>query len=298
MIGVPGEILAEVERTLETQRGGGAVKSVRPVGGGCISPCARVEVSGEAFFLKWSRAGDTPADFFAAEARSLEALRGSSAVHVPVVRGSAERWLLLEWLEPAQPTTAGWSHLGRALATLHAKPQPCFGWPEPNYIGALPQVNHPTASWGAFWRERRLAPQLERAYRAGYFALAERRRFERLLVRMETLLHTGDGEGPSLLHGDLWSGNVLFTIPGIAALIDPSVYCGHREVDLAMAELFGGFHTNFFSAYREARPLRQGYVELRRPLYQLYYQLVHVNLFGRGYVSGVVDSLAAAEAAM
>jgi fructosamine-3-kinase len=296
---VPGEVLADVQAHLAREGVREPTRcSVRPVGGGCISPSARLDVGGVAFFLKWSRDGSTPADFFAAEARSLDALRRADALRVPAVRGVADRWLLLEWLEPSQPSATGWADLGRGLAALHALPaSDGFGWSAANYIGTLPQANEPATSWGAFWRERRLAPQLERAYRAGHFAAPERRRFERQLVRMEMLLEAGDADGPSLLHGDLWSGNVHFTAAGAPAVIDPSSYHGHGEVDLAMAELFGGFAPAFFDAYREARPLRTGYAELRRPLYQLYYLLVHVNLFGRGYVAGAVGALAAAEAA-
>jgi fructosamine-3-kinase len=295
---VPAAVLAEVRTHVEREAGAAAeLRAVHPVGGGCISPCARVRIGEESFFLKWAGKADPPAAFFVEEARSLEALRERAAVRVPRVRGVTEQWLLLEWLEPGAPTRDGWAALGRSLAAVHAPQGESFGWPAANYIGTLPQDNGRSDTWGAFWRERRLAPQLERAYAAGFFAAPERRRFERLLVRMESLLAAGDAEGASLLHGDLWSGNIHFTESGTAALIDPSSYRGHREVDLAMAELFGGFAADFFDAYAEAFPLRAGYVELRRPLYQLYYQLVHVNLFGRGYVAGTLGLLEAAEAA-
>jgi fructosamine-3-kinase len=293
---VPETVLAEVRAHLEREGSPPELRSARPLGGGCISPCARIQLGGEAFFVKWGGPG-TPRDFFIEEARSLEALRARGAVRVPAVRGAAERWLLLEWLEPGSPGRSGWSELGRGLAAVHAPRSESFGWPASNYIGTLPQDNGAASGWGAFWRERRLAPQLERAFAAGFFAGPDRRRFERLLVRMDALLADGDAEGASLLHGDLWSGNIHFTSDGVAALIDPSSYHGHREVDLAMAELFGGFEAPFFEAYTEAAPLRPGYAELRRPIYQLYYQLVHVNLFGRGYIAGTIGSLDAVEAA-
>jgi len=128
-------------------------------------------------------------------------------------------------------------------------------------------------------------PQLERAYAGGYFAGPERRRFDRLLERLEEWLAPVAEEGPSLLHGDLWSGNVHVLASGEAALVDPSCYRGHREVDLAMTELFGGFGGGFRAAYEEAWPLLPGYAESRRAVYQLYYLLVHVNLFGDAYVN-------------
>jgi fructosamine-3-kinase len=161
-----------------------------------------------------------------------------------------------------------------------------FGWAADNFIGSLPQANSACVRWPQFWAEQRLFPQWERARRSGHFDAADGRAFRRLLARLDDLLAPGDADGPSLLHGDLWGGNVHVISGGEAALIDPSTYHGHREVDLAMAELFGGFGASFLPAYREAWPLAPGYDEARRALYQLYYVLVHVNLFGAGYVAG------------
>ena len=163
-----------------------------------------------------------------------------------------------------------------------------------NYIGSTPQPNPWTLDGHAFFAEQRLLFQARLAQRRGLLSAADVRRVEKLAQRLPEL---APAQSASLLHGDLWSGNIHFTTDGTAALIDPSSYHGHREVDLAMAELFGGFETPFFAAYAEAFPLRPGYFELRRPIYQLYYQLVHVNLFGRGYLAGTLGSLEAAESA-
>ncbi|MGH7553627.1 MAG: fructosamine kinase family protein, partial [Longimicrobiales bacterium] len=206
-----------------------------------------------------------------------------------------ERWLLLEWLEPGRANTRTMPDLGNVLARAHHNRGEAFGWPTDNFIGSLPQGNDWMKSWPEFWRSRRLLPQLERAYAAGHFDARDRRRFDVLLERLEVALANAAGDGPSLLHGDLWSGNVHVMRDGSAALVDPSSYYGHREVDLAMAELFGGFDRAFFDAYREAWPVAEGYREVRRPIYQLYYLLVHVNHFGAGYVAG---SKAAVEAAL
>ncbi len=292
-------IPADVERALAAAWGARLGRDPRiaggtPVGGGCISPAVRLEAgSGEVAFLKWG-ASDTPAGLFAAEARGLAALRAPGAVRVPEVLGVGDEgagWLLLEWLEPALPATGTWEALGRGLAALHGTRAERYGAAADNFIGSLPQVNGWLDDWAAFWRERRLEPQLRRAYAAGYFAPGERRRLDRLLAALPERLAEAGGDGASLLHGDLWSGNVHLTSGGVAALIDPSCYHGHREVDLAMSELFGGFDAEFYRAYAEAWPLLPGYDPVRRGIYQLYYLLVHVNLFGGGYVRGALAAV-------
>ncbi|MDX1674517.1 MAG: fructosamine kinase family protein, partial [Longimicrobiales bacterium] len=202
-------------------------------------------------------------------------------------------WLLLEWLEPGSGGPGAWRRLGAELAALHRHGDDRFGADADNFIGSLPQANGRTDSWPDFWRDRRLEPQLRQAVDRGLMDDGDRRRFDALFDRLEEILAVGSEEGPSLLHGDLWSGNVHMTDDG-AAVIDPSVYHGHREVDLAMAELFGGFERGFFEAYDDGWPRTAGYAPTRRAVYQLYYLLVHVNLFGSGYVGRTRSALASA----
>ena len=202
---------------------------------------------------------------------------------MPRVIAAGERWLLLEWLEPARATDAAWSDFGARLAALHAPRQQRSGWPQDNYIGLLPQSNDWTADWAEFWRAHRLEPQAERARASGLLGRGDADRFEELYARLPELLAAGQADGSSLLHGDLWSGNVHAT-GGSIALIDPSCSYGHREVDLAMAALFGGFPEPFWIAYERAAPCEPRGARTRRAIYQLYYLLVHVNLFGSGYV--------------
>jgi fructosamine-3-kinase len=257
------------------------------VAGGCISPCARIaRTDGDVAFLKWTDDAKTPDHFFRAEAEGLERLGAAGAVRVPSVLAVGDRWLLLEWLEPGAATDAVWERLGGELAALHRVRAEAFGAAEDNFIGSLPQANGWSASWPEFWRERRLLPCYREAYEAGHFGPRDRARFDALLDRMEQALDDVASEGPSLLHGDLWNGNVHPLRDGGAALIDPSCYYGHRDVDLAMAELFGGFGRRFFDAYDDAWPRAEGYRDVRRPIYQLYYLLVHVVLFGAAYVAG------------
>jgi protein-ribulosamine 3-kinase len=263
------------------------------VSGGCISAVARVETkAGNTMFLKWADDEERGA-LFAEEARSLRALADARVIRVPHVYGVGKRWILIEWLPPDVGTAAAWKEFGQDLADLHRVQNPKFGWPAPNYIGLLPQNNDWSTSWPEFWRDRRLLPQLQRARASGALNDREEREFVALFNDLEALLEPGQREGASLLHGDLWSGNVHPT-PGAIALIDPSSYYGHREVDLAMAELFGGFRGSFYDAYNAHWPLINEGREQRRAIYQLYYLLVHVNLFGGSYLDGTRTALAKA----
>jgi fructosamine-3-kinase len=281
-----------LRRSLEARLG--PVGVARGVGGGSINHAARVEGPNGPYFVKYS--DDAPSGIFAAEARGLEALAAAgSELVVPRVlticddlEPDTPAWLALEWLEPA-PRAAGFGErLGRGLAALH-RSGGAWGWEEDNFIGSLPQENAPAASWAAFWWARRLEPQLRLAHAAGRLPGRERE-WERLREALPRLLAPAEDDGPSLLHGDLWSGNVVASARG-PALVDPAAYRGHREVDLAMTELFGGFGADFHAAYDEAWPLRPGYREERRGVYQLFYLLVHVNLFGGGYVAQTAEVL-------
>jgi protein-ribulosamine 3-kinase len=246
---------------------------------------------GEAF-LKYNT--DAPAGMFAAEAEGLRALRAvGTSLRVPEVldvldaRGPHDAGaLLLEWLEPARPGAGYWDRLGRGLAELHRVGRGGWGWEGNGFIGPLPVGNDPSESWATFWHERRLEPMLRRV-RGGGWSVGRGEEWDTLWRVLPTLLEPAEAEGASLLHGDLWSGNVLATPAdgGVApALVDPAVYRGHREVDLGMAELFGGFPAEFFDAYRDAWPTQPGEAG-RRAAYQLFYLLVHVKLFGAGYVA-------------
>lgn len=273
-----------VRRAVEARLG--PVRSASPVAGGCINQGTRVELADGPVFVKYN--ADAPPGLFTAEARGLDALRAAAdGLTVPRALAWAEAeegapaWLALEWLEPSPRAADFAERLGRGVAALHgAGAAEGWGWMEDNFIGPLPQANAPAASWADFWQTRRLMPQLELARRAGRMP-GKAADWERLMDRLPDLLAPAEADGPSLLHGDLWGGNVL-AAPDGPALIDPAVYRGHREADLAMTELFGGFGERFHAAYREAWPLQPGY-PARRAVYQLWYLLIHVNLFGGGY---------------
>lgn len=227
------------------------------------------------------------AGMFSAEARGLRWLRDAGAIRVPEVLGVGEGdegFLLLEWLDSGVPAGGFDERLGTELAALHRAGAVTLGWTCDNYIGSLPQSNTPSATWAEFFWERRLWAQARRAVSEHRIDEALLRALESLGGRMVELL--GVEEPPARLHGDLWSGNLMVGPAGEPCLVDPAVYGGHREVDLAMMRLFGGFGPPVFAAYHEAFPLSSGH-EDRVALYQLYPLLVHVNLFGGGYAAQV-----------
>ena len=197
-------------------------------------------------------------------------------------------WLALAWLAPGPAAVGHDEALGTGLARLHACRPASFGLDHDNFIGTLPQANGALPTWADFYGERRLRPQVARAARAGLLPTSLRRDLEHLIERLPLLV--GPAEPPARLHGDLWGGNAHTDARGQPVLIDPAAYGGHREVDLAMMRLFGGFAPRVFDAYAASTPLAPGH-EARISLYQLYPLLVHLNLFGTGYLRQVADAV-------
>jgi fructosamine-3-kinase len=273
---------------------GSAVRGSRPLAGGDINQAHAVALAdGRQVFVKTN--APAPRTMFPAEARGLGWLAEAGALRVPRVlavsasEGVGPSFLALELIEPGPPARDFHEALGRGLAALHRTGAPAFGLDHDNFIGRLPQSNgEVTGEWADFFRERRLEPQLKRAVDGGRASARMRQGFDQLFDRLPDLV--GAPEPPSRLHGDLWGGNLMCDADGAPCLIDPAVYGGHREVDLAMMRLFGGFGSRVFAAYEEAAPLPDGHAE-RVPLYQLYPLLVHVNLFGGSYVGAVESAL-------
>jgi protein-ribulosamine 3-kinase len=258
--------------------------------GGNINTAAQVFSSEGVFFVKWNVAeppSDTPETMFETEARGLDLLRRTDTVRVPGVVGHGQQggkaYLILEHLDAEPPQPNYWEQLGQQLAELHSHTQPRFGLGFDNFIGTLPQDNTPTTNGIDFFFEKRLLPLAGQARYKGLISSDLLDRFYRLYRQLPNLL---PHERPALLHGDLWTGNLLTDDTGAPALVDPAVYYGFREAELAFTQLFGGFDARFFAAYDNAFPLEPGFDE-RVPIYNLYPLLVHVNLFGTGYVSGL-----------
>ncbi len=253
------------------------VRGLRRVGGGCINEAAVADTPEGPLFVKWNRS--PPPGLFPSEAEGLRALR-TGALVVPRVLGATEAVLVLEYLPPGSPVADFNERLGRGLARLHANTAPAFGFGVDGYCGTTPQPNGWMPRWPDFWRERRLGFQLDLAARTRGVDPQDRRAGERLLARLDDLL--GEAEPPALIHGDLWSGNLHVAPDGLPALVDPAAYFGHREAELGMMVLFGGFSDRVFQAYDAERPLQPGWRE-RLPLYSLYHLLNHFHLFGGGY---------------
>jgi len=273
---------------------GSGIKSQRPLSGGDINDAYELELSsGVHVFLKTNERA--PATLFPAEAHGLDWLREARALRIPQVlavssgREGEPGFLVLELLKSARPAADFDERLGRGLAALHRSGASRFGLERDNFIGSLPQRNRAHETWADFLWFERFEPQLALAVKSGRMTSRLRSRFERLSARLTELV--GPVEPPARLHGDLWGGNLHVDDSGAPCLIDPAAYGGHREVDLAMMRLFGGFGERVFRAYEEAWALPPGHAE-RVELYQLYPLLVHVNLFGGSYVESVERGLA------
>jgi protein-ribulosamine 3-kinase len=284
---IPGFLKEEAEKKLSGHLQVPVVVSgSRPVSGGCINRCFELQTSSGKFFLKYNDAGRFPG-MFEAEARGLALLADARSIPVPVVIAtgaiSGLSFLLLEWIESARRKKNFWTEFGSRLAKLHHGSAELFGLASDNYIGSLPQSNRQHKRWTDFFIGERIEPQIKRALDAGAMTHEDKKKFDRLADRMDELV---PGEPPALLHGDLWSGNFMADSSGSALLMDPAVYYGHREADLAMTKLFGGFDPEFYEAYGSAFPLKAGFSE-RADIHNLYPLLVHVNLFGGGYIEQV-----------
>lgn len=263
------------------------VRSSQPLGGGMINQAARLETGDGPLFVKWNE--KAPVGLFEREAEGLRALAATKTVRVPEVAHVAPAtpltpaFLVLEWIEtaPCVDQAAATERFAGELAALHQAAAPSsFGWSRDNFLGELPQINEPGLSWPRFYDDCRLEPQIEIARKRGLLPAHRERLLDSVLNRLDALL-AGLPSRPSLIHGDLWSGNFIGAGQQ-TVLVDPAVYYGEREMEIAFIELFGGFPPGFVDFYRQIFPLQDGY-EQRRPLHQLYPLLVHLNHFGETY---------------
>lgn len=263
-------------------QGLGKIVSRKPVSGGCINQGALISTQeGSSFFLKTNRA--VPPDMFPREAEGLIALRVEGGPRVPEVHLIGDQFLLLEDLNPGPRGESYWELFGRSLARLHAHTNESFGFGHDNYLGSTPQKNPWTADGYVFFAEHRLRYQVNLAREAGRISAEDASRIDRLADKLPEYLPE---QPASLIHGDLWSGNVLTDQAGDPAVIDPAAHYGWAEADLAMMVLFGSCPDRFFKAYREIRQLENGCRD-RFPLYNLYHLLNHLNLFGTSYTGRI-----------
>lgn len=274
-----------------------AIQQTDRISGGDINKAYAVTLNtGDRIFMKANAKENV--GFFKAEAAGLFAIAQTGTIRTPKIlcAGTDDgqevgySFLLMELIQSKKPVQDYWKIFGRELAALHKSDASvfcdggAFGFFEDNYVGATAQSNAPKKTWIEFFRESRLEPQLKTA--ASNFSSQEMSRVTKLLDHLDDFLI--EPKKPSLIHGDLWSGNVMAGPDGKAMLIDPAAYVGNSEADIAMTELFGGFAPEFYQAYREASPMQPGY-EKRRDLYNLYQLLNHLNLFGKSYLGSVLS---------
>ena len=267
-----------------------SIENIKPISGGDIAQAFQLTTQSGQFLCKYLQKPEALA-MFQSEMDGLDAIRKAGSILTPKVflcepfeNGA---FLVMEFINSKRPTDAEMATFGRQLAQLHSRPAEYFGWKENNYIGSLKQSNQIHDNWAEFYVSERLQPQLELAADNRMLHPSETPSFNKMISVIREL---GDFKRSSLLHGDLWSGNFLIAENGSPFLIDPAVYCGHCEVDIAMSRLFGGFSSSFYRAYEDLIP-GDPLSNDRIKIYQLYYLLVHLNLFGSSYYSSVSSIL-------
>ena len=278
---LPAAIAEEFQRIT-----GVAIQKVQYVGGGDINEARLIRTSNRTFFIKMNQS-PAAAAMLSTEKLGLELLRKTKTINIPQIvgLGHTETYslLILEYIPPSSPDSIFWELLGHQLANLHQVSATSYGLDFDNFIGLLPQSNQKQQQWIDFYRTERLSPQIKLAFQKGLLNHSHLKQFEALLNKLGQFIPPSI---PALVHGDLWSGNFLVGPKSEPYLIDPAPYFGNREVDLAMTKLFGGFSPTFYAAYSEVFPLEAAFEE-RVPLYQLYYLLVHLNLFGSSYFPSI-----------
>jgi protein-ribulosamine 3-kinase len=268
--------------------------SPRAIGGGCINSAYSLGEGEHRYFVKLN-AADRLA-MFEAEAAGLQEMADTDTIRVPqplcTGKAGGHSYIVMEHIALGGHRSDGTREAGRRLAAMHRASRQGFGWDRDNTIGSTPQPNGPQDDWVTFWARYRLGFQLDVAARNGYRGRLQEQG-ERLLDALPALID--HDPAPSLLHGDLWGGNIGFDGNGHPVIFDPAVYYGDREADVAMTELFGGFGADFYAAYNESWKLDPGY-RTRKVLYNLYHILNHLNLFGTGYLAqaqGMIERLLA-----
>lgn len=262
------------------------IQEIHPEYGGCINDSYQLVTNAGKFFLKRNDAAAYP-NMLNSEAEGLKLLKKCTDLHVPEVltfgKHDTQSYIVLEYFEKGTMRKDFWEEFGRALAKIHHHTQSSYGLEFDNYIGALPQRNSPHATWHEFFINERLIPQVRAAAEGAKLKDTTIKKFDTLYTKLPALV---PADKPALLHGDLWSGNFMVHSSGSPAIFDPAIYFGHRETDIAMTHLFGGFHNTMWKAYDEQYPLLQGW-EQRMDIHNLYPLLVHVNLFGSSYTRQV-----------
>ncbi|MFO8055519.1 MAG: fructosamine kinase family protein [Bacteroidales bacterium] len=284
---LPKTIRQEAEKILERHYNEPVtIEKAIPVGGGSINSAYRIETPLDSHFLKYNSAERFPG-MFEKEAKGLQLMRATRTVYVPelIATGKAGSYafILMEFLHPGSRRPDFWADFGKKLAGMHQTTNTQFGLDHDNYMGSLQQYNNYHKTWYDFFILERLQPQLHLACEKGYMNKGHVEKFQQLYKELINIIPE---EQPALVHGDLYSGNYVVTENGTASIVDPAVAFNHREVDIAMSTMFGVFDNDFYDSYNQHFPMEKGWEE-RLNIYNLYPLLIHVNLFGMGYLASV-----------
>lgn len=282
---------AEIEKILANYIGNSVeIIDFLPIGGGSINETYKLNTTAGNFFVKKNSALLYP-KMFEKEAKGLKILSDANAISIPETIGIGESgdesFLILKYIEIGLEKASFWDDFGQQLAALHKHSNEHFGLNHDNFIGSLEQFNKPHDSWSSFFREQRLEKQVRLARNNGKIDKGTVVAFDKFYAKLDNIFPE---EPPALLHGDLWGGNFMVNEVGSPVIIDPAVYYGHREMDLGMSQLFGGFDRQFYISYNKYYPLENGWEE-RLHYCNLYPLMVHVNLFGGGYSQSVKSIL-------
>lgn len=277
-----------VKQTLQAIDDQSTIKNIQKIHGGSINESYKIETTKSVYFMKYQ--SDPPPNFFYREKNGLQIIRDTQTISVPHVYYYSDEkksaFLLLEWVH-GEKTQKTESLLGERLAKMHATKNEKHGFQEDTYIGILPQPNELFTNWVEYYRHKRIQAQFDVGRKQNLIYGKREQKLEKIIIDLDKWIP--ENVSASLLHGDLWGGNWICGDQGIPYLIDPSILYGDRHFELAFTELFGGFSTEFYDAYQEAYPIAAYYDDVKR-LYQLYYLLVHLNLFGEMY-GNQVDSI-------
>lgn len=266
------------------------VVSTKPLSGGSISSAYLINTTKSQYFIKVNCADDA-IKMFHEEQKGLNAIESTNTIAVPHVQfvgtHNKKAFIVMDYVESIRPTPSDYSRLGAELAKMHEVHSNEFGFFSDNFIGSLPQSNTLHNTWTEFYWSERILPQIQLALNAGLLTNEEVPSKEQFTELFDSFVKDVK---PSLLHGDLWGGNYLISNEATPYFIDPAVYYGHSMVDIAMSQLFGSFGSEFYNSYHKTIPKSDHYDE-QIDLYQLYFLLVHLNLFGKGYYSSVSNIL-------
>jgi fructosamine-3-kinase len=264
------------------------INSFSSVGGGSINDAYRYAVGSEEFFIKYNNEVEGIIEM---EVDGLNAIAGLNCIATPEViafeKIEGYEILVLPLIRGGLKSSKAWRNFGKQLAMMHTKPAPHYGWHQSNFIGSLPQTNEHCDDFISFFINQRLKPQIQLAQQNQYFSSKELNQFNDLFQKLNEILPETK---PSLVHGDLWSGNFMIGEEDKPYLIDPSIHYNFRETDIAFTHLFGRFDSEFYDSYNHHFPLASGFQD-RVALYNIYPLLVHLNIFGSSYYSSVMNSL-------